>query len=294
MPFITKGETNVKYLLVVTFFAVTAIAGVFYYSQWMTRESENILQKNQTACTEEAKICPDGSAVGRTGPNCEFVLCPNINKVEGGSGFACGTDTVFGAGGLTYGTVLGPDGKCWLDRNLGATQVAVSATDVNAYGYYYQWGRGNDGHQVPSSATTSTNADSDTPGHANFITENASPFDWRVPQSPNELNLWAGTKLNNVCPADWHVPTSAEWETVSGYFSPQTSVGAFNSVLKLPLAGYRDHIDAALYGRGRDGSYWSSSPSGTYASYLYFDSGGVDPASTGDRAYGFSVRCVKD
>ncbi len=29
-----------------------------------------------TACTQEAKICPDGSAVGRTGPNCEFAECP--------------------------------------------------------------------------------------------------------------------------------------------------------------------------------------------------------------------------
>ena len=29
------------------------------------------------ACTAEAKLCPDGSAVGRTGPNCEFAECPN-------------------------------------------------------------------------------------------------------------------------------------------------------------------------------------------------------------------------
>jgi len=28
------------------------------------------------ACTMEAKLCPDGSAVGRTGPNCEFAQCP--------------------------------------------------------------------------------------------------------------------------------------------------------------------------------------------------------------------------
>lgn len=27
-------------------------------------------------CTTEAKICPDGSGVGRTGPNCEFAPCP--------------------------------------------------------------------------------------------------------------------------------------------------------------------------------------------------------------------------
>ncbi len=30
----------------------------------------------QKACTMEAKICPDGSSVGRTGPNCEFATCP--------------------------------------------------------------------------------------------------------------------------------------------------------------------------------------------------------------------------
>jgi hypothetical protein len=29
-----------------------------------------------TACTEEAKICPNGTAVGRTGPKCEFAACP--------------------------------------------------------------------------------------------------------------------------------------------------------------------------------------------------------------------------
>ncbi len=27
-------------------------------------------------CTMDAKICPDGSSVGRTGPNCEFAPCP--------------------------------------------------------------------------------------------------------------------------------------------------------------------------------------------------------------------------
>lgn len=31
-------------------------------------------------CTEEAKVCPDGSSVGRTGPNCEFAPCPGENR----------------------------------------------------------------------------------------------------------------------------------------------------------------------------------------------------------------------
>ena len=36
------------------------------------------------ACTLEAKICPDGSAVGRTGPNCEFAECPTSAEATAG------------------------------------------------------------------------------------------------------------------------------------------------------------------------------------------------------------------
>ncbi|MBI4708749.1 MAG: hypothetical protein HY764_00915 [Candidatus Portnoybacteria bacterium] len=38
----------------------------------------------QKTCTMEAKLCPDGSYVGRTGPNCEFTLCPYEALCEGG------------------------------------------------------------------------------------------------------------------------------------------------------------------------------------------------------------------
>ena len=32
------------------------------------------------ACTMDAKICPDGSAVGRIGPDCEFAPCPGAEN----------------------------------------------------------------------------------------------------------------------------------------------------------------------------------------------------------------------
>ncbi len=32
-----------------------------------------------SSCTTEALICPDGTAVGRTGPRCEFAPCANLN-----------------------------------------------------------------------------------------------------------------------------------------------------------------------------------------------------------------------
>lgn len=35
------------------------------------------------ACTADAKLCPDGSYVGRTGPNCDFVNCPTIAVPQG-------------------------------------------------------------------------------------------------------------------------------------------------------------------------------------------------------------------
>ena len=33
-------------------------------------------QNKPIACAADAKVCPDGSAVGRAGPNCEFADCP--------------------------------------------------------------------------------------------------------------------------------------------------------------------------------------------------------------------------
>ncbi len=33
-------------------------------------------QAGPVACTKDAMVCPDGSAVGRTGANCEFAPCP--------------------------------------------------------------------------------------------------------------------------------------------------------------------------------------------------------------------------
>jgi len=38
--------------------------------------AEPPLPEESVACTMDAKICPDGSAVGRIGPRCEFAPCP--------------------------------------------------------------------------------------------------------------------------------------------------------------------------------------------------------------------------
>lgn len=37
-------------------------------------------EEDMVACTMDAMQCPDGSYVGRTGPNCEFV-CPEGEEI---------------------------------------------------------------------------------------------------------------------------------------------------------------------------------------------------------------------
>ncbi len=61
--------TKKTYLLIAILAVTVAAGGVFYF---------NYKPTGQVACTLEAKLCPDGSAVGRQGPNCEFTPCPDI------------------------------------------------------------------------------------------------------------------------------------------------------------------------------------------------------------------------
>ena len=51
-------------------------------SQSTTISEPKISGKN-IYCTQEAKLCSDGSYVGRTGPNCEFAECPGKGAGSG-------------------------------------------------------------------------------------------------------------------------------------------------------------------------------------------------------------------
>jgi uncharacterized protein (TIGR02145 family) len=205
--------------------------------------------------------------------------------------FVCGTSTVAGAGSITYGTVVGADGKCWLDRNLGAPNVATAFNNSANYGYYYQWGRGTDGHQIATSGTTSTLSSSDAPGHGSFILAPSAPNDWRSGQNNN---LWQGVSgINNPCPTGFRIPTQSEWAALVSAAGITNYSTAWSSTLKLTAAGRRSNA-GSWYNVGSNGFYWSSSPSGTRASNLYFYSTFVSPAYANYRANGFSVRCVKD
>ncbi len=204
----------------------------------------------------------------------------------------------FSNGMPTWSTTVGQNdvynpstGKIWMDRNLGASQVANSSTDAAAYGDLYQWGRAADEHQLRTSLTTSTLSNSDTPEHGNFITTSSSPWDWHSSQNHN---LWQGMDgLNNPCPPGYRLPSEAELDAEKQSWSSNHAAGAFNSPLKLPMAGLRDFSSGSHGSVGSAGYYWTGTVANTFSSCLYLDSNSSYMLNS-RRAYGFSVRCIKD
>jgi len=189
---------------------------------------------------------------------------------------------------FTFGIVTNPTtNKVWLDRNLGATRVALSSTDSSAYGDLFQWGRLADGHQIRTSVTTATLSGADSPGNTNFI---LSSGNWR---SPKNDNLWQGISgTNNPCPTGFRLPTDTELIAEKESWSSNNAAEAFASPLKLTVADARKKEDGSLYGGG-SGGYWSSTV-GDVGSWLLGFNIGSAAMYGGYRGDGLSVRCIQD
>ncbi len=74
-----------KKILIFAIVAAAVGGGIFLYFKIIKPPADGeISGEKPVACNQEAKLCPDGSYVGRTGPNCEFTTCPeNISLPQG-------------------------------------------------------------------------------------------------------------------------------------------------------------------------------------------------------------------
>lgn len=161
-----------------------------------------------------------------------------------------------------YREVTNPvTGKTWMDRNLGASRVATSKTDSLAYGDLFQFGRLDDGHQKRDSLTTDVLSPTDIPGHAKFITNESSPYNWRA---TDNLLLWQEPAYINLpAPTGWRIPTELEIsaEIATWASTADRTNDAFNSILKLPVGGRRLN-DGSLNVVGTTGYFWANTNTG--------------------------------
>jgi uncharacterized protein (TIGR02145 family) len=173
------------------------------------------------------------------------------------------------------------NGVIWATRNVDAP--GTFAENPEDPGMFYQWGS-----NVGWSATNPL-----------VSTDGSS---WLYPWDANGAETWE----NNVCPSGWRLPTNTEfsdlvsgaqnWETINGKSGRHFGIG--NSTIFLPAASFRNYDNGTLNNIGINsrGTYWiDSKVEGQSKSFwLDFYSDVLHINGNCSRAFGFSVRCVKE
>jgi hypothetical protein len=170
-------------------------------------------------------------------------------------------------------TSLSGASKCWIIQNLGADNVATSATDgtETAAGWYWQFNRP---QGYKHDGTTRT------PGTTWPV--NSQSGNWTSGNDPCTLLLGA----------DWRMPTWAEWSAVNTAGGWTSLTNAYASVLKIHAAGLLNYSTAALSGRGSGGfgEFWSSTFASPNALYVTTSSSAGVGANVSS---GCSIRCLR-
>ena len=211
-----------------------------------------------------------------------------------------------------YGVIYA-GGRAWLDRNVGATAVASDWNDTTqaTLGSLFQWGRKADGHQFRNGANDNNDADADVSDGNGGTTEcftddsnsssdfilganSSGGYNWRTTATDcnadaRRTHFWSapGDLYNGVCPAGWRVPSEQDFRALD----IESAEDAYAKI-KLSAAGLRDYSNGSIYNVGSRGYYWTSSVDGDRSRNLNINSGSTN-FNSNDRAYGFSVRCVK-
>ena len=224
----------------------------------------------------------------------------DVDTVEADTLFDCGKDTITDEDGNVYGTVkIGS--QCWQASNMhtthypGGGSITRGPTDAS-------WD-GNDNGYYAYPPNVGSTAEEDT-GLAGL----GYVYQWSA-----ALNGSTTEGAQGICPSGWHIPTDAEWHLLESYLADGTDdcsesrsaswvcEGAGTSLKAGGASGFQGLLtgyrcaSGGFYTRGTNTHFWSSSESGTRASYrLLHSSTSTVNRYTGSKAYGFSVRCLKD
>jgi uncharacterized protein (TIGR02145 family) len=172
-------------------------------------------------------------------------------------------------------------------------------------GGYWQWGRkGPDASQWLNTNTTEF-AHGPTGAGAGEANE-AAISGWNKTVAPS--GAWSDSlkTANDPCPTGYRVPTKAQWDGVlanntgsavgTNWTESATNYStgrSFGPALMLPAAGYRSaNSDGALFGRGLNGAYLSTTEYLTVNAGILALFSGTAATSFNTRWDGFSVRCA--
>lgn len=218
------------------------------------------------------------------------------------------------------------DAGTMMDRNLGATSVTPG--DAGAHGLSYQWGRKdpflgsssvhkNKGVVAKSTITWPSPVESDmNTDLVEYTVQNPTVFicvpyagDWN---GKTDYELWQSSKtVYDPCPPGWRVPDGGQNGVWAKALGSTRNIPYDPNLPGLDLSGILGDSDSIWYpfadgyyfdGRpvlsvGYSGCCWSCTKQswGDRSCHISFtDSGRVVPDNSTLRAYGLSVRCVKE
>ncbi len=237
-----------------------------------------------------------GSGVTKVSPTIEGTYTARVRNVVTANSKTCYsayTANVTGyvnCGGdpgvtITVGTVT------WAGRNVDEPNKFADRADM--YTQFYQFNR-----KVGYGATNPP-AGTAISGWTSSINENT---DW--------------TTANNPCPDGWRVPSNTEWtalnatgsswanantrgNSVAGrFFGPNRTTCSLPSdmigCIFLPAVGIRYYTNGRLAEQATVGYYWSSTQNNNTISYNWHINSSSSNPNTNNKAWGRSVRCVKD
>ncbi len=248
-----------------------------------------------------------------------FVLNFNVTYVEptGFDGQPCsGTPTLTDVDGNTYNTVqIG--NQCWMKENLrtkkyaDGTSISQGSTSSTTTGYWYY------PNNVSSNQSTY-----------------GLLYNWKAVMRNSSSSTSDPSNVQGICPTGWHVPSVAEWTQLTSYVKSQSayvcagcsgtddewqtsciakalaSTIGWNSSTGTCAVGSTPNsnnatgfsaLPAGCYyssygGFGYDAAFWSAtegSSDNAYGRGLGYNNAGVY-RNYNTKAYGFSVRCVRD
>ncbi|HOZ03670.1 MAG TPA: hypothetical protein PKX78_04240, partial [Candidatus Woesebacteria bacterium] len=170
---------------------------------------------------------------------------------------------------------LSGETKCWITKNLGATNQASSATDATeaAAGWYWQFNL-KQGYKHDGITRTPNTA---------WITSNPVESNWLLQNDPCTLELGLG----------WRLPTSNEWANADTNGGWDNYTETYASVLKLHAAGALGWETGNILSRGTTGYYLTSTNISGSIYVLSIDNFYSNLGTSGTTT-GISIRCLKD